>query len=45
VAPGLDLVVVVTTDWQGLAAAGQVMAVTDSALSVIVDGVIPAVRP
>jgi CubicO group peptidase (beta-lactamase class C family) len=45
VVPSLDVAAVVTTDWQGLAAAGEVTAVTDSALSVIVDGVVPAVRP
>jgi CubicO group peptidase (beta-lactamase class C family) len=42
VAPDLDLVAVVTTAWSGLGAAAPAMA--DSALTVIVDGVLPAVR-
>jgi CubicO group peptidase (beta-lactamase class C family) len=42
VAPDLDLVAVVTTAWSGLGAAAPAMA--DSALAVIVDRVLPAVR-
>jgi len=42
VAPDLDLAAVVTTAWSGLGAAAPAMA--DSALTVIVDGVLPAVR-
>jgi hypothetical protein len=42
VAPDLDLVAVVTTEWSGLGAAAPAMA--DSALAVIVDRVLPAVR-
>ena len=42
VAPDLDLVAVVTTAWPGLGAAAPAMA--DSALAVIVNGVLPAVR-
>jgi CubicO group peptidase (beta-lactamase class C family) len=42
VAPDLDLVAVVTTSWPGLGAAAPAMA--DSALAVIVNGVLPAVR-
>jgi CubicO group peptidase (beta-lactamase class C family) len=42
IAPDLDLVAVVTTEWVGLGPAAP--AVTDSALAVIVNGVIPAAR-
>jgi CubicO group peptidase (beta-lactamase class C family) len=42
VSPDLDLVAVVTTAWSGLGAAAPAMA--DSALAVIVDRVLPAVR-
>lgn len=43
VAPSLDLVAVLTTDWSGLS--GTALGpVTDSALAVIVDGVVPAAR-
>ena len=42
VAPDLDLVAVVTTAWSGLGAAAPAMA--DSALAVIVERVLPAVR-
>lgn len=42
VAPDLDLVAVVTTAWPGLGPAAGAMA--DSALAVIVDRVLPAVR-
>ena len=43
VAPALDLVAVVTTSWQGLSGA-PLTATTDSALAVIVSGVLPAAR-
>ena len=42
VAPDLDLVAVVTTEWPGLGPAAGAMA--DSALAIIVDRVVPAVR-
>ena len=42
VAPALNLVAVVTTDWRGLD--GAAPAVADSALAVIVDHVVPAAR-
>jgi CubicO group peptidase (beta-lactamase class C family) len=42
VAPALNLVAVVTTDWQGLG--GAAPAIADSALAVIVDHVVPAAR-
>ena len=43
VAPSLDLVAVITTDWSGLSGTA-LPAVTDSALAVIVNGVLPAAR-
>lgn len=42
VAPDLDLVAIVTTQWTGLGAAAP--AIADSALAVIVEGVLPAAR-
>ena len=43
VVPSRDLVAVVTTDWQGLSGP-SLTATTDSALAVIVNGVLPAAR-
>lgn len=44
VVPELDLVAVATTQWQGLSQGMQSAAVADSTWSVIVNGVLPAVR-